>query len=350
MTNTAQPASRVQPQFTVYRLWFTVEVETPLELPPWPGSALRGALLGALRRHYCIAPDDPDPGHSMRCPVCWLMAREDPDWRWGKTPARPYTIDLDPVHHALGHRYAPGDRFGFGVTLFGVAINLLPYLILAVPEMGRMGVGRRLEENGGRRGRFALYQVEAVHPLTGEREIVLAPGSRTVHTPTLAAHEGGVMAHYEALLAQVRPSGRVQVRFLTPTRLVHQKRLVKVPHFRPLFGRALDRIEALYSMYGERRDSTQVPGMPPVMDVPGWLRVADDVRLVEYDVRWVDLRSGSRRTGRVTPTGGFVGRAVYESDRWDDFLPVLIWAQAVHVGKDAVKGNGEIQWSVVSEQ
>ena len=92
-----------EPTFTVHRLWFTVEVQTPLELPPWPGSALRGAFLGALRRHYCIAPDDPDPGHSMRCPVCWLMAREDAQWRWGRTPARPYTIDLDPVRHAIGH-------------------------------------------------------------------------------------------------------------------------------------------------------------------------------------------------------------------------------------------------------
>ncbi len=343
MTHTFNEPGRAQdPLFTVHRLWFTVEVQTPLELPPWPGSALRGALLGALRRHYCVAPRDPDPGHSMRCPVCWLMAREDPKWRWGKTPVRPYTIDLDPAHHALGHRYQPGERFGFGVTLFGVAINLLPYLILAVPEMGRMGAGRRLEENGGRRGTFTLHQVEAVHPLSGEREIVLAPGSRTGHTPTVAANEEDVIARYTALRERVEEQRQVEVRFLTPTRLVHQKRLVKVPEFRPLFGRALDRVEALFSMYGERRDSVQVPGMAPVMDVPGWLGAAGEVRLVEYDVRWIDLKSGSRRTGRVTPTGGFIGRAVYESDRWEDFLPVLLWAQVVHVGKDAVKGNGEV--------
>jgi len=343
MTNSGtEPDPREQPQFSVHRLWFTVEAQTPLELPPWPGSALRGALLGALRRNYCIAPDDPDPGHSMHCPVCWLMAREDRDWRWGRTPARPYTIDLDPVHHAIGHHYRPGERFGFGVTLFGVAINLLPYLILAVPEMGRSGVGRRLEENRGRRGQFTLIQVDAVHPLSGERELVLAPGSRMVQTPTLFTHEGDVMSLTHDVLEKVRESSRLQVRFLTPTRLVYRKHLLKEPKFRPLFGRALDRVEALYSMYGERRDSTQVPGMAPVMDVRGWLHAADDVRVVEFDTRWVDLKSGSRRTGRITPTGGLIGRAVYEFDRWEDFLPVLLWAQVVHVGKDAVKGNGEI--------
>lgn len=335
-----EPEQTRRPLFIAYRLWFTVEVQTPLELPAWPGSALRGALLNALRRHYCPAPDDPDPGHSRRCPVCWLMAREDPNWRWGRKPARPYTLDLMPVEHALPRRYAPGERFTFGITLFGHAINLLPYLILAVPEMGRIGVGRRLEENKGRRGRFTLHKVEAHHPFTDERQTVLAAGSMTVHTPTLAVNEEDICRRAAALLENTGPNGRLRVTFLTPTRLIHHGRLVKVPHFRPLFGRSLDRIEALATLYGEA--TSRVPGMDPVDDVRGWLRMAEDVRLVDYQVQWVDIKSGSRRTGRVTPVGGFVGWAEYEAADWTPFLPVLLWAQVVHVGKDVVKGNGEI--------
>ncbi len=328
------------PEFIVHSLWFTVEVQTPLELPAWPGSALRGALLNALRRHYCPAPDDPDPGHSQRCPVCWLMAREDPNWRWGRSPARPYTIEISPVEHALPRRYEPGERFTFGITLFGHAINLLPYLILAVPEMGRMGVGRRLAENRGRRGTFTLHKVEAWHPFTGDTQTVLAPESMLVHTPKLYVSEADVTRRSETLLASLNGRSRLRVRFLTPTRLVHNKRLVKVPHFRPLFGRSLDRIEALATLYGET--SSRVPGMDPVDDVRGWLRMAEDVRLVDYHVQWVDIKSGSRRTGRVTPVGGFVGWAEYEAADWTPFLPVLLWAQVVHVGKDVVKGNGMV--------
>lgn len=324
--------------FAAYRLHFTIQVETPLELPPWPGNNIRGALLGALRRHYCLYPDDPDPGHSARCPACWLIAREDPSWRWGRTPARPYTIETEGPAFALGQRKEPGDRIVFGVTLFGVALNLLPYLILAVGEMGRMGLGRPLAENRGRRGRFRLEQVEAVHLLTEERTTVLAPGSTIVHTPQLALTEEEVREHARLLLE--RNPRRIRLAFLTPTRIIHEKRLLKEPQFAPLFARALERIEALAAQYG--------PPSSPIPALPGWeprtlLAHAEQARLVDREIRWVETSSGSRRTGHVTPTSGFVGWAEYEAPDWAPLLPVLLWATATHVGKDAVKGNGSVR-------
>ncbi len=329
--------------FSVYRLRFTVQVETPLELPPWPGSTIRGALLGALRRHYCPAPDDPDPGHSARCPVCWLMAREDPAWRWGRTPARPYAIETEGPLFALGQRREPGERFSFDVTLFGTAFNLFPYLILAVGEMGRIGMGRPLEENRGRRGHFRLHQVEAVHPLTQEHETVLGPGSTTVHTPSLALDEAGVIA-YACTLLQSRPR-RLRLTFLTPTRIIHEKRLVKEPIFLPVFARALERLEALAGQYGDNYPS--IPGVPG-WDARGLLDRARRVQLVDRDIHWVEISSGSRRSGRITPTSGFVGWAEYMAEDWDPLVPVLLWATATHVGKDAVKGNGLVRVSVRS--
>jgi len=73
--------------------------------------------------------------------------------------------------------------------------------------------------------------------------------------------------------------------------------------------------------------------------------LARAVRLVEDGTRWVELESYSTRQRRATPISGFVGRAVYEGDL-GPFLPWLVWGQFVHVGKDAVKGNG---WYVVRE-
>jgi len=332
------PASteRGQKTLTAHRLRFTVEVETPLELPPWPGGNIRGALLNALRRHYCPAPDDPDPGHSARCPVCWLMAREDPAWRWGKNPARPYAIETEGPAFALGQRFTPGQRFSFDITLFGNAFHLFPYLILALGEMGRTGLGRRLEENRGRRGRFRLYQAEAVHPLTGERQTILSPGSTTVHTPQLALDESQVLAYARTLLRQ-NPR-RLRLTFLSPARIIQEKRLVKEPAFAPLFDRTLERLEALKTQYGEPSASTS--DWP---DVHALRACAREVRLVEHETRWVEVRSASRRTGHATPTSGFVGWAEYEAEDWAPLLPVLVWAVATHVGKDAVKGNGLIQ-------
>lgn len=324
--------------FAACRLLFTVEVETPLELPPWPGGNIRGALLSALRRHYCLFPDDPDPGHSARCPACWLIAREDPSWRWGRTPARPYAIETESPAFALGQHKQPGERFSFGVTLFGTALNLLPYLILAVGEMGRMGLGRPLPENRGRRGRFRLEQVESVHPLTEERATVLAPGSTIVHTPELALTEEEVRDRVQQTLGH--NGDRLRLAFLTPTRIVHDGRLLKAPLFAPVFARALERIEALAMQYG--------PASSAIPSLPGWdaralLACAERVRLVDQQVRWVETSSGSRRSGRTTPTSGFVGWAEYQAPDWSPLLPVLLWATATHVGKDAVKGNGLVR-------
>ena len=61
------------------------------------------------------------------------------------------------------------------------------------------------------------------------------------------------------------------------------------------------------------------------------------------DERLIPLpRLGSRRLGRSTPVGGFVGTATYEAgaETWEALLPYLVWGQEVHVGKNATKGDG----------
>jgi hypothetical protein len=67
--------------------------------------------------------------------------------------------------------------------------------------------------------------------------------------------------------------------------------------------------------------------------------LADSVRLAEDRTQWIELRSGSRRTGRMTPISGFCGEATYEGDL-SPFLSWLLWGQCIQIGKDTTKGNG----------
>ncbi len=331
---------------TAHILEFTVRARTPLEVSAWPGSALRGALLGVLRRHYCPVPQGESVDHATTCPVCWLMVREDPRWWRGHQPVRPYTIaavggqgtplDTGRGNGARYHRLEPGDTFTFRMTLFGVAVHLLPYLVLAVPVMGKLGLGRKLAELGRRRGEFELQRIEALHPFREERQTLFVFRRPTVEMPRLTITADDVAAETERLLGSMS-NGRLVVEFHTPTRLVDQGKLLKVPHFRPLFQRTLERVEGLTRLYAEQ---------PVEWDYRELLAAAENVRLLSSQVTWVELKSGSRRTGRVTPLSGFIGRATYAAEDWRRLLPVLLWGSITQIGKDTVKGNGWIRVSL----
>ncbi|GAP61672.1 hypothetical protein ARMA_0095 [Ardenticatena maritima] len=323
-------------------LEFTVAAKTPLELPHWAGSALRGALLGVLRRHYCPVPEGGDTAHTATCPACWLIARENPQWWRGRQPVRPYTVAVSggqgrPIDHVLNggpgwYRLEPGDTFTFRMTLFGVAVNLLPYLVLAIPAMGQIGIGRRMAELRGKRGQFTLRRIEALNPLTGQRELIMKSPNHEVTVPTLFIDQSTIDAATHRLLDSMTQN-EITVQFRSPTRLVEQGHLLKVPHFRPIFQRLLERVEGVIDQYADGE---------PEWNYASLIEAATQVRMVRNQTHWVEVKSGSRRTGRVTPLSGFVGQATYTAKDWRPLLPILLWGCVVQIGRSTVKGNGWI--------
>ena len=111
--------------------------KTTLAFDDYTGSSLRGGLVTALQRNFCPVKDQADAAHQAICPVCWLLSHE-------ATPGdsrRPYAVEPLVGEH---RHFAPGQRFRFGLTLFGQAVNLFPYLVLAVRASGASGHRRWL--------------------------------------------------------------------------------------------------------------------------------------------------------------------------------------------------------------
>lgn len=309
---------------TATSLHFVCEATTPLRLETSTyraGNNLRGALGNVMQRAYC-AGDKRDPAHASTCPVCWLMAaNERPGQERRGYALRPPFTGVQSAPDAL----KPGQRFEFGLTLFGSALRYLPYFILAVPEMGRLGVGAG-------RGQFALKQVWANNPLdSNARECILAENDSLVHSPTLTLAHSGIGATAERLALR----GQLRLNFLTPARLIINDVLLRTPDFGVLFARLLKRLDELEDQFGSRsRRSFE--------EVQMLQSLADKVRLIEAQTHWEDVFSGSQRTGRPTPIGGFVGTATYSAppEVWRPLLPWLLWGVVAQVGKDTVKGNG----------
>ena len=306
---------------------FKTEVKTPLELDEHSGSALRGNLYEAVWRRFCTNKSSPTcadcPLHST-CPVSALVAPLREEHPRGRDRPRPYIL-IPPIDGA--RHYAPGETLTFGLTLFGDIVTLLPYIILSLPTLESVGLGRKQQETYRQRGTFMVREIEVYHPLSGKHQTLYQSGKAQVAASILAVTPQEVQEQAATL-----PTDRLTLNFLTPTRIVDQEHLVSRPAFRPLIHRLLERLDALNTEYGTG-DTTM---FPPAQEL---LILAENIRCVKDATRWEDVGSYSRRTRQRTPVGGILGQATFEGDL-APFREILLWGELVHVGKSAVKGNG----------
>jgi hypothetical protein len=133
--------------------------------------------------------------------------------------------------------------------------------------------------------------------------------------------------------AAALPPGRLTVRFLTPARLKHNGKYVRIPEFHVLVRALLRRLSSLAYFHCGARWET---------DYAGLVAQAGQVRLADSGARWVDWERYSGRQEREINLGGIVGEATYQGDL-APFLPLLAAGELVHVGKATVFGNGMME-------
>jgi len=303
-------------------LMFKVRAREAIHLVGQPGSAIRGGLYGVLSDNFCTAPDGPHTeGHADNCPVCWLLALEDPTNNRGRNLPRPLTIEPPPAGD-----YEVGNTFRFGITLIGQAQNLFPYVARAVARLGHIGIGRGRERGCGR---FTLEEIQEINPLLDATRSLL--NMRNVRQPHLQVTPARVSE------ATPQRASSITLNLLTPTRLTQQKRLVKSPEPYPFVARLIERCQQLATHYGVGNQDVD-----PILWRDAYQQLtalAHEWTLTYKETEWVEHRSGSRRHKRSTPISGLVGRFRWEGDITPVY-PWLVWGQSLHVGKDAVKGNG----------
>ncbi len=104
---------------------FVLQARTPLHLPPFIGSALRGAFGQALRAVACACgPAAEAEGHHPSCPYgCLFAPRVDRPLRTlsvDQESARPYVFRVPWVN---AEEFRPGAELRFGLVLIGQAVN-----------------------------------------------------------------------------------------------------------------------------------------------------------------------------------------------------------------------------------
>lgn len=297
-----------------YRLEF--QALDPIKLPEYSGSAWRGVFGRALKRLVCVTREP-------ACPACLLyrscvypyLFETPPDPAVGKLRkynAAPHPFVLIPDLKARGI-LPPGAGLHLELNLFGHGNRHLPYVIHALDQAGRRGMGR-----GG--GRLGLQRVEqTAMDITDWREI---------HTP------GSRLAPYPAAVADIPPCPQgLTLSLETPLRLKSEGRNLTPEnfHFGVLFSHLLRRISLLTAFHTDT---------PLETDFAALTRVARTIGVERSELRWHDWSRYSSRQDTLLQMGGLLGQVTLSGDKLAPFWPYLWLGQWTHAGKGTSMGLG----------
>lgn len=312
--------------FTLDAYDFHIRARQPLVLPPYKGATLRGGFGHAFRRIACALRRKTCPECLLRSHCVYSYVFETPVPA-GSTvlPAqtqapRPYI--LKPPQETR-QDYEPGETLCFGLALVGRAAAYLPYFIYAFEELGNLGIGRG-------KGKFELLEVRrrGTDRADTANGVVYRSGQQDMVT-------AGPATVWRDMPHPAARSDTLRLRFLSPTRLVHQGRMATEELPFGVFMRALVRRITLLSYFhcGRRHE---------VPDWPAFTDRAEAIDSLSENLRWYDWERYSNRQQARINMGGLVGEVVYQGD-FTPFWPYLALGEQVHVGKGGSFGLGRYE-------
>jgi len=226
-----------------------------------------------------------------------------------------------PSHRIL----EPGEELTFGLTLYGRAIEHLPYIVFAIHGMAENGLGAG-------RARFDLTGVEAFDPAGARSALYDAPSGRLDSLGALGAR---LDQWIEARLTRLpRDSETLRLRFLTPARIKSDDQLQPRPDFDLIVRNLLRRVSMMTELYGDA---------PLSLDYRGLLDRAATVAVRSSDLRWWDVERYSTRQQAPMRMGGFVGEIEFAGAVLRDFLSLLAAGELLGIGKGTSFGLGRYE-------
>jgi hypothetical protein len=287
-------------------------------LPGYKGSTFRGLFGHALKRVVCALKQQACDSCILRERCLYFQVFENTDDGEGKNsrPVSPHPFVIEPPLTGKTF-FDAGDAFDCNLILFGEYVESLPYFIYAFDQMGRIGIGKRLEEKRGR------FQVDRVL----DREVVVFKGGEGKLERSSAIQHLNPQPAEPPL--QVSRLGLV---LETPLRLKFNNRLQADLPFHVLVRTMLRRISTLMAAFG---------GGEPDLDYKGLVNRAEAVRTVDNRLTWYDWKRYSNRQQQQMLMGGITGSVVYEGDL-GPYLPLVRFCEQTHIGKQTAFGLGKI--------
>lgn len=303
---------------------FLLRVDESLALPEYKGSTLRGGFGHAFRKVTCALRQKDCSSCIIRekCIYIYVFETQPPvdATHLRKIRSIPHPFVLEPPLDTKRF-YRPGEHISFRLVLLGKAIDYLPYFIYTFEELGRMGIGR------GKAG-FSLEEVRIAGADCGSRRIYSGL-EKVLHVNEDCVDEKAVSASGRSIAGE----GEIVLRFLTPTRLIFEERLVTRPEFHHVARNLLRRLYNLLQFHC---------GLTEEWDFKGLIEKAQAVRTVSSKIYWYDWERYSSRQDTRMKLGGFMGEVTYAGD-FTPFAWHLALGEYLHLGKGATFGLGKYE-------
>jgi len=231
---------------------------------------------------------------------------------------RPYVIDIQiPAGKIL-----PGENlFSVNIILIGKAIKYLPYFFLSFQQLGEQGLGQQ-------RKHFIVQEVTQYYPV---QKLVYSLSQNTLQQP-----DSGFLN----LTAGDNFSNQITVRFLTPTRIKYNGKLLSLVEFHHLVRSLIHRITLLAEHWCDTRIEYNWKDL---------IKESECVKIKNCKIKWVELARYSSRQKTKMKMGGIVGEITYKG-AITNFYPLLQLGSYLHTGKNTTFGLGKYEIALTGEQ
>lgn len=280
------------------------------------GTTLRGGFGWALRRTACVWRREDCDGCLLTRMCSYGYLFETPI-RAEDRVMRKYTQAPHPFVFEPPQRFPavvrPGDTVELNVVLIGKALAYLPYVLHAIEELGRHGLGRD-------EAQFVLRQVRSEH-------------GTTVRIQSLADLWKDLPATRLTLSPGPSRISTFQLYLDTPARIVSDgatNSSLDVFSLVAALRRRLFLLRYFHQDGAEEQLST------------GFLDAAKGVRVLNSSSAWRNSRRFSTRQQQEVPLSGVTGLLACEGD-FGILEPILRAGEYVHVGKNATFGLGKLR-------
>ena len=334
--NNLSDIKKIFKDFKAAKFNFEIKTENDVVLPDYKGSTFRGVFGHIFKDVMCIS-------HSGECgecnfdKVCMFKKIFDSPPPSDSQKLRNYSAVPHPyvIEPPLDQKnfYKKNDIIKFSLILIGQAISLFPYFAYSFGLAGKKGIGRQ------KKGKFIITKIineKDKEVLYYYKNDELKSLNNYYSINDFISENNTGSNFYTDADKDERFS--VNLKFITPTRIMFNEKLVSELEFHIYVRNALRRIANLNFFHC----INDVGGLE--LDFNYYIEKSLDISS-KKSLKWYSLDRYSNRQKTHMKLSGFTGDILFENVLYE-YLWIIKLGELIHIGKNTTFGHGK--YSVVS--